>query len=662
MKAISKVISTLFAFCLFLGVTSCLEKEPVNPPSPSVPDNCIGVFFPSNNKTTIEMEPTEPTEMVINISRTDSTTAVSVPVTATVNDDNVFVVPQTVPFAANQKTTQFKVTFPNAVEGKTYNLELVITGDEFANPYMAGLSMRTKVIRVKWSPTSEPFIFIEPVGNWGYAIPSFAMYVETESTTMGNTLYYRLKNTYHITQNAPDADGIYDGYPDDFLANSPYTDDYFFDDSEPHFIKIEIDEDNNVFMPASKTGFAFDSHVDGMVTIGSIYKNINDNISKYPLGTLSGDIVTFPESSIFVNLALAGTYVLPSTKIYRTKEAYLADNRKIRDFNNVEYEDIPGAVSEFESKAYGEGWSQSFGKAIDIDAANPDSEYKNLYILPDLYAEGYVLAFYYDGETVRIPANQPIGKTVFGHDLYISQSTNIVSTVTTNSKGVTIYTLGVKFQYKDGTVVGEFPETYYYSKNPVSYAIADFYGNFTMTGSTQFTDGTDANMSVKIAAGAQANTFAITGIKYAAEVEATFDPATSTMSIAPQALADYGRYDMTLYTTTPAGDVSETATMDFNFNMGGKLVMTPTSEADGYLLYSNVFGGWADGYYNLAFTPKTAASSSVAKSSPANPVVKSSKITQRASVVTKEKCSQGNFKVQPKVSPKKLMTNVGTAF
>ena len=664
----NKIILSFFFIAAGLLV-SCSDYVDKVEPGPPVPANCQGVFFPTTNKAVVEMEPTEPTELMITIARMDTTNAVDVPITVTVNDDNVFVVPKTVSFAKMQKTTQFKVTFPKAGEGVAYKLTLAVQGDEFVNPYNAGAPfVNTSVTRIKWSLTSEPFIFVEPVGSWGYNIPSFAMYVETYKAVVGSSTRYRLKNAYRITNDGPDADGIFDGYPADYLAASPYTDDFYFDDSEARYITLEIDNNGNVYMEPSKTGFYFDSHVDGMVTLGSIYKNLNDDISKYPLGTLDGDIITFPDNSLFVGLDILGkSYILQSTKIYLTKEAYLADNMKIRDFNDVEYEEIPGAVSEFESKAYGGGWNQILSKAIDIDETNPDSEYKNLYFLPDLYANNFGVAFYYDGKTVKIPAAQPIGKKFMNQNIYVSQSTTVQSSVTTTTKGVTVYTLGLKFHYKDGTVLGEFAETYYYSKDPISYSIDDFCGNYTMTG-TSFFGLPPANRAVSITKGMSANSLTIKGILYAASISATFDPVSVSMNIAPQQLADYEEdgavYYMELdtYAKAPSG----TAVLTFTKNLKDQIVLKPTSAAIGYLIYGENYddeadAGWFDGYYNLVFTPRAASSSISMKSSVAypHPIVKTStKELNNVSIIEREKCSNGNFSIQSKASLKKALKHI----
>ena len=140
---------------------------------------------------------------------------------------------------------------------------------------------------------------------------------------------------------------------------------------------------------------------------------------------------------------------------------------------------------------------------------------------------------------------------MYEKDIYVSPSDNVDSKVEINAKGVTIYTLGLKFHYEDGTVLGEFSELFFYSEDPVAYAKEDFIGSFTLSGPCLF-DESVADMDVIIKAGTTENTFIIEGIGFAESVIATFNSAASTMSIAPQALADFDyngtMLDMTLYT------------------------------------------------------------------------------------------------------------------
>lgn len=647
---INKLYIALLVFATTLAMVACDEFEDTEAVSPAVPEGCQGVYFPSTNSSVFELEPTEETQISLTIARVESSGSVEVPITVETNDDDIFVVPSEVSFADGETETSIAITFPDAAEGTTYSLKLAVEGDDYVNPYSSASSyVEASVTRIKWETIDEQMVYVDGTFATLYGVSIYPMYVEAEKAQLGESVRYRFKNAYDVPSTV-DEYGIYDGYP--------YNDEGDFDTSTDYYVVIEIDDPDgvsgNVTMDASDLGVDWGY---GMISIGSVYGNLSTDSDSYPLGTLADGVVTFPANSLYFSMADYGTYVASTpTYIYFTKETYIASSLTIDDFNDVEYEEIEGAVSEFESVAYSDSWSQTFAKAIDQDEDNEDSEYKNLYYLPNLYAEGYGLAFYYDEESgsVEVVDEQPIGTTVLGQDLYVSQSDSLESSVEVNAKGVTIYTLGLTFHYEDGTILGQFSELYYYSETAVSYDKADFIGYFTMSGQSQFGSSyPDANMEVTISEGEDDNTLVITGVDYAEEITATFDASTSEMSIAPQVLADYGSYDMTLYTTDSEG-YSTTAVIDFTFNMQGNLVITDSSEGDGYLLYSTTLGGWADGYYNLVFTPDYSKSTSVSTHN----IVSTFAVHSTDDIVSKETESVSNFKVQGNRMAKKMKTTM----
>jgi len=656
-----KINKLIFAVSVLVAsfFVACSEYEDIVEASPEVPAGCQGVYFPASNINSYEMEPTESTEITITIAREVSSGAVEVPIIVEENKDNVFNVPEVVSFVDGEKEVHFIVSFPAASEGVTYDLKLAVEGDEYVNPYASELPyMTTNVTRIKWSPVEEPMVYVDGTFSTLFGVSLFPMYVEAEKAEVTGMVRYRFKNAYDVPTE-PDEDGIYNGYP--------YNDPGDFDVSKNYYTIIEIDNaTGEVFMYAHQIGVDWGY---GMISIGSVYGNISENKATYPLGTLKDGVITFPINSLYFSMANyqdGGRY--PSnnnpTIIYLTKEAFIAANLKIESFNDdVEYEVIAGEVGEFESAAYSANWSQTISKAIDADPENEESEYKDLYYLSDLYADGYGVAFYYkEGGQVRIPENQPIGTEFMGKDIYVSPSEDIESGVEVNSKGVTIYTLGLIFHFEDGTIVGDFAEKFFYSKDAVSYDKADFIGSFVMTGKSQFSGYADADMDVSITEGEDENELVITGIDYAEEVIALFNPENSIMSIAPQVLADVvlssGTYDATLYTTDAEG-VSTTSVIDFTFNMQGDLVMTPASVADGYLIRSEGAGGWLDGFYNLVFSPDNTKSVRVKKQSIPYAVHTSIDFTKKDESQNK---AGHSFEVQRKRTPKKLKNNNPNAF
>lgn len=655
MKIINKIY--LFGLMAIIAVMGgCSEDKLIQPdPSPLTPEGCIGVYFPSTNAAVFELEPTDATEIELTIARTVTAGAADVPVKVEVNTENVFVVPANISFAAGEEEKTFKVTFPSAGEGTKYSLKVSVEGDQYVNPYSKYLPyVSTSVTRIAWTAVEDPMVYIDGTfaNIWG-GIPIFPMYVKAEKAVTSDKTKYRMKNVFNNIPDVktPDEDGIYAGF---YVGREGG-----YDKDNDYQTVIEIDnKSGEVFMEANLIGIDWNY---GPTTIGSVYGNLKNDPSdkdNFPLGKLTGNKIVFPASSLFYADDDGASAISNPTTIYLTKEAFIEDNLRIDDFNEVEYVAIEGAVTELQSAAYSDSWEVFFGEAVDMDEENEDSDYKNLFYIGNAYAEGYGVAFYNVDGKITIPANQPIGRKVYGKEVFVSPSEDIKSSVETNAKGVDVYSLGLLFHYKDGTKLGDFSEIFFYSEDAVSYDKEDFIGSFNMTGESQL-GGAPTEMKVEIAEGETNDKLIISGIKWAEEIVAIFDSENSTMSIAPQALADVEYEDeiwddVTLYTTDLAGKVSSSAEMIFTFNMQGNLVLTSDTDADGYLIRSETAGGWVDGYYDIAFTPVKSSTKSALRSASAT----TAKVAVKTAIAKRAERPEHNFSIQGKISHKAIRNDI----
>lgn len=632
-----------FSLLLVVAFAACSDFEDTELLSPEKPAGNQGVFFPTTNVTAHELEPTDPTQITVKVSRTVSSGAASIPLVVVTNDEGVFNVPATANFADGETETDIVVTFPDADEGITYKLVLAVEGDQSVDPYGEGaVSVATQVTRIKWEAITTPMIYVDGAFSGGYGVSSYPMYVYAEKAQLGASVRYRFNNVYKApTSEDPDVDGVYDGYP--------YNDPGDFDESKDYVTIIEIADpkglSGSVYMYPHEIGVIWGY---GMISIGSNGAN---------RGTLSNGKITFPASALFFSEAgynNGAKFAASSpTVIYLTKAAFIADNMRITDYNDVEYVEVEGELGKYETLAYGETWDRTLYKAIDIDSTNVASEYKNLFYLADLYAEGYGLAFYYDKTSgkVTIPESQKIGTKVFGQDLYVSQSDNNESSVVVNYKGTSIYTFGLTFHFSDGTIVGDFAETFYYSEEALNYTKEDFLGEFTLIGGS-------APADVEIAEESP-NSFVITGISRAEEVVAEFSPEDQTLSITPQELADVtlgegedaATYNAVWYTQTPGG-LSASAALEFEFDLRGNLIVSESSVGTGFRIIGyNVEDEDDAGYLNTNLNPAFI------------PVVADAEELELQSSVSLRSANKSgaNFSIQGKISKDKKR-NISRAF
>lgn len=452
-----KINNIIKAFSLLLVVvfSACSDFEDTIVESTKRTAGNQGVYFPSN-PALFELEPADDTSITLKIAREVSTGAVQVPIVVEVNDENVFNVPQTVSFADGESEVEFTVTFPEAAEGIAYDLKLIVEGEDLVNPYGAPLNyLTTTVSRIKWSPVKRPLVYIDGTFATLFGVQFLPMYVEADSVELDASVRYRLRNAYKVpTSGRPDADGIYDGYPYNEVGD--------FDDSQNWLTTIEIDNSGNVTMYPNEIGVDWGY---GMISIGTIYGNVSQNIDSYPLGEVVDSALVFPANSLYFSMAnYSNGGKSPAsnpTILYLSKEAYITANMKIDNFNEVEYEFV--SEGEFISEAYDDAsWIKSLSEAVDIDEDNEESEYKDLFYISDLYTEDHGLAFYNIDGVIRIPASQSTGLEVFGQDVFVSQSTTNESSFDVNEDGDTVYTFGLIFHFDDenGTVVGDFSESF----------------------------------------------------------------------------------------------------------------------------------------------------------------------------------------------------------
>ena len=128
-------------------------------------DGCYGVYFPVQDATGPHTyDPSQDTEIVFTVARTNSVGAITVPVTYSESHEGIFEVGQ-VKFEDGQSETTLTVTFPESTNGVEYKLSLGINDPLYASKYADGDTyVDFSVLRVEWKyflnpVTNEPAVF-----------------------------------------------------------------------------------------------------------------------------------------------------------------------------------------------------------------------------------------------------------------------------------------------------------------------------------------------------------------------------------------------------------------------------------------------------------------------------------------------------------------------
>ncbi len=299
-----------------VAFTACTDEYDYDGPGEQDSADKAGVYFPSSNATTFEVDPEDPTTFTISVDRLNGSGALSVPLTVEINQDDVFSVPATAEFADGQVSTTVTVNYPNAEVGVEYKLQLTIP-DEYVAIYneVDGLTSYTATMsRIKWENIGVGYLLDGTVATFFGVDPSLPLAVEIETATVAGNKRFRFDSPFAYTAYDQDEIGYY-GYP--------YNDETTCDGLQ-HMIILDVTSDG-VSMSPVETGM---NQGYGMFTIGSIYGNLSNNIDSYPLGTYDekAGYIEFPKNSLFVSMAEyndGGGYPCPNpTYLFLSADAY----------------------------------------------------------------------------------------------------------------------------------------------------------------------------------------------------------------------------------------------------------------------------------------------------------------------------------------------------
>lgn len=579
-----------------MTLVSCQEETAKREPSPVYEGNAVNFAAAA---VSADINPNKQGYTYdVKLVRSNAEGALTVPVLVEADEESAVIVPDHVTFAAGEAEATLTLDYTKCPLDVACTVVLSIP-EANQSPYADGATeMTVSITLALWENAPTRAIIVDGLVDTFFGTGALAWYADYQiKENTDGSVDYRFLNAYSILPSGDDADqfGIYDAYP----YNEPGDTDT---DNPYHW----------VWHVSAAGEVSFDYYDMGMDwTYGEFYSQMAAEYFDDPArgcGFVDKDenALVIPASVALIGMGEEYLTYAGDIVIYLDATAYQNAHLSISDFNDetIEWKEIEGETSMYTSEFFNYTGDVVLAKAIDPMSENPSSPYKNLYMLKDVYAKGYGLAFYLDEEgNMSIPSMQKLGISLMGKNLYLVPVDEYCGVETNEVKGTAVdsYYFVLDIVAADGSLVGEFEEVYTYAKEAVVFDKADYLGDWVMTGASQFGEA-DAEMLVTIAEG-EDGTLVLTGIDNAEEVVADYDAESGVMSIGAQKLADFMDYDMTLYTTTLDGDISVEETMDFSLGLNGKINLTSSSECDGYLIRSEAAGGWVDGYYGLSFAP-----------------------------------------------------------
>ena len=158
MKKINKYLFGAFAALLTAGLFSCVEEAPEYVPGAPEAAGCNAIYFPTQEASGDHTyDPTMEKKITVTVSRDSLKSAsnplpeITVPLKATVSEEGIFVVPETVSFADGQTEATVDITFPEAKTAVKYDLSLGIDGAAYASVYNSTTNfIELSVFCVEW--------------------------------------------------------------------------------------------------------------------------------------------------------------------------------------------------------------------------------------------------------------------------------------------------------------------------------------------------------------------------------------------------------------------------------------------------------------------------------------------------------------------------------
>ena len=444
MKTINKI---LLGLCAMAVLAACSDSDSYSTGSWNAAEGYAKVAF-AETSIIEELDPSDPCEKVVTLTRGNTEGELTVPVTILSNTDDVFML-SPVTFADGESEADLTISFDDAQVGKEYSLELLLEGEQYVSFYSSDIKMSYTVTRVKWNPAG--YYYDEETGEkvegwamytddlvnlwYGVGMPTYPVPVEERDDRPG---YYRIINAY----------GAY----------YPLNEEGDYDPDEDTYIYIDATSPDSVYIPVksmqsadwgSGNFYVWSEAAWQMEVQGKAFDEVGDF-----LGTYENGKITFPVGALIFgeagyggdNSNNHGGFCL---MLDPDKNLYNADIAT--DFEWEDY--VPEA--EFTSNLY-EGYKRIVSIYKGTCTATKDDcdkrfaeEYGTAYMIESPYVNGTNLYFCVNEEgNIVVPKGyekQPTGEYALNKEVY--------ATITTESiNEEKVITLNISFTDKSGSM------------------------------------------------------------------------------------------------------------------------------------------------------------------------------------------------------------------
>ncbi|WP_163356126.1 hypothetical protein [Dysgonomonas sp. 25] len=284
MKSINKIYAILLVLCISIGFAACSEEE-ASYKAPKIPTDSQVAYFASPFPTEPLILSTTSPSINIQISRINSTEAITVPLVSS-DTSGIFNIPEAVSFTAGSNVATITITYnPADIIYGVYNQVSISIDDDYAFAYAQnGYTEYLFEAGIMWLPLgmatyTEDFL----TSLYGAPIVSYQIPIEENVAKPG---LYRLV------------------YP--YGAAYPYNDPGDWDTSKNYYMEINAVDPQGVYIELQNTGLAWREGAFYVYSLAGLRLaqgwTLDQAKSAGMCGTLSGGVITFPANKLLSQL------------------------------------------------------------------------------------------------------------------------------------------------------------------------------------------------------------------------------------------------------------------------------------------------------------------------------------------------------------------------
>lgn len=444
-----KINKIYFSFMAMLAMmlTACSSDDDYSGPGAwDAAEGYADVEFVKTSYS-LEVDPTDPTTMQVELKRRNTSGSVTVPFTVVSNDDEVFTAGNAT-FADGEETATADIDFSKAEIGTTYSLVISIDDKAATSQYTEKSVCKITITRVKWNDVGY---YVD--GETGEKVEGYAMYREDYLTT-----FFGVENIEFPTriQEREDKPGYF-RLINTYGAGFPYNEPGDYDADNDYYIFIDATDPDKVFIPsACPVGMDWGYGMFYMHSFAGYYRAKNDPKADDYYGTYANGVISFPKGALMIAMADyndGGLYASNNNGLFRI----VLDPSKLKYEASLEEDFTWEEVfdGEFNSESLGTTGKAKLLKGTCVTTTdNCDKvfaeEYGTAYKVVAPYTDGYDLIFCVkeDG-SITIPEDYSIQATGLK-----AMSTMIYAKINAavSSFGENEIQLNISFQDEKGTL------------------------------------------------------------------------------------------------------------------------------------------------------------------------------------------------------------------